>query len=66
VGLSVLGSSAAWEMCLLRGYDAGGAEVLPGLLELYRIRELLLMVLADKDLNSIPILLVSEGWWCLA
>ena len=66
MGLGVLGSGAAREMCLLRGYDAGGAEDPPGLLELYRVRELLLVVPADKDLNSIPILLVSEGWWCLA
>ena len=66
MGLGVLGSSAAREMRLLRGYNASSAKDPPGLLELYQIQELLLAVPANKDLNSIPILPALEGWWRLA
>jgi hypothetical protein len=60
VGLGVLRAYLAREVCLLTGNNAGGAKDAPGLLKLRRVRELLLAVLPDKDLNPIPVATAPE------
>ena len=66
VGLGVLRAHAAREVRLPgRGY-ASGPEDPPGLLELRRVRELLLAVPPDEDLNSVLVLPAPEGRWGLA
>ena len=46
---------------LLRQDEASSAKDPPGLLELYRVRELLLMIASDKDLDMVPVPALLEG-----
>jgi hypothetical protein len=61
VGLGVLRAYLTREVRLLTGNNAGGAKDAPGLLELRRVRELLLAVLPDEDLNPILVATAPEG-----
>jgi hypothetical protein len=66
IGLGVLCAHAPWQVRLLGRDDASSAKDPPGLLELRRVRELLLAVLADEDLDPIPVALLAEGGGRLA
>jgi hypothetical protein len=47
-------------VCLRRRDDPGRVKDTLGLLELCRVRELLLIVLANKDLNLVLVAMVAE------
>jgi hypothetical protein len=62
ISLGVLCAYTPWQVRLLGRDDASSAKDPPSLLELRRVRELLLIVLADKDLDPIPVApLVERG-----
>ena len=62
IGLGILRAYLMWEVYLLTSNNAGGAKDAPGLLELRRVRELLLAVLPNEDLNPILVAIAPEGW----
>jgi hypothetical protein len=61
VGLCVLGACTARQVRLLGRDNASSAKDPPSLLELRRVRELLLAVLADEDLDPVPVAPTPEG-----
>jgi len=61
IGLGVLRAYLTREVRLLAGNNAGGAKDAPGLLELCRVRELLLIVLPNEDFNPILVATAPEG-----
>jgi hypothetical protein len=61
MGLCVLGAYMAWQVHLLGRDNASSAKDLPGLLELRRVQELLLVVLANEDLDLVLVAPTLEG-----
>jgi hypothetical protein len=58
--LCVLRGDPARQVRLLYRDEASSAKDTPGLLKLCRVRELLLVVTSDKDLDPIPVLVPLE------
>ena len=58
--LSVLCTDPLWQVHLLRRDEAYSTKDVPGLLKLCRVRELLLVVMSNKDLNLVLVLMLSE------
>lgn len=59
--LSILCAHPPRQVRLLRCNKASCAKDAPGLLKLRRVRELLLAVAPDEDLDPIPVLALPEG-----
>ena len=66
VRLSILRAYAPRQVRLFGRDDASSAKDAPGLLELRRVRELLLAVLANENLDPVPVATAPEGGWRLA
>jgi hypothetical protein len=58
--LGLLSALRPWQVRLRRRDDRGRAKDAPGLLELRRVRELLLTVLADEDLDPVLVATAAE------
>jgi hypothetical protein len=59
--LSILRADPPRQVRLLHCDEASRAKDAPGLLKLRRVRELLLAVAPNEDLNPIPVLTLPEG-----
>lgn len=60
--LSLLGALGPWQVRLRYRDNTGRAKDTPSLLELRRVRELLFPVLANEDLDPVPVITVTECW----